>query len=176
MTNVEMLIALMQSNAMGERGKSRGSKTKRDTRIHMERSEVWDEAADYVQQYLVPKPVEIPVVLNENVTAENYLAVAEKFNEARWGNGPGVGKHVLAEIGLGRPDSFKSRTAGHKLSLDDENSGWEYLCCYVWECLSDDDFPASKSRGRGFRSQGNGQVVMDLLKKLASPSPQKEAV
>jgi len=117
MTKQEMLISLMRSNARGERGKSRGSKTKRDRLVHAQCAEVWEDAAELVHEFLIPKLPKPAVVFNKRPTADNYLSLAEKFDEARWGNGPGIGEAELAEIGLKGP----------------EHTGWENTCRYVWE-------------------------------------------
>jgi hypothetical protein len=153
MTKQEMLISLMRSNAMGERGKSRGSKTKRDRLVHAQCAEVWEDAAELVHEVLIPKLPKPAVVFNKRPTADNYLSLAEKFDEARWGNGPGIGEAELAEIGLKCP----------------EDTDWESTCRYVWQQFKprSEPWPGSQCRGRGFHSQACGKHIVKLLKELA---------
>ncbi len=101
--------------------------------------------------------------MNE-IENSNYLALAEKFNEARWGHGPGISQEDLAMIGLKRPKTFTSRTTGRRHPL----KGWENLCCYVWEKMCEKPWPSSSAIGRGFHSQICGEHVVKLLKGLAS--------
>ena len=101
--------------------------------------------------------------MSNTATRADYLSLAAKFEEARYGNGPGLGPADLAEIGLSHPESFTTKD-GRKVKL---SLGWEVFCAYVFETLSDEPVPGSMARGRGFRSQQCGAHVVKLLKKLA---------
>ena len=94
-----------------------------------------------------------------------YLDLADKFNEARWGRGPGIGKDQLATIGLKFPKTFTSKTTGRRHTV---HGDWENLCCYVWEQLCTEAWPGSNARGRGFHSQQCGERIVKLLTNLSN--------
>jgi hypothetical protein len=98
------------------------------------------------------------------ITEEGYNKLADLFEEARYGNGPGISKFDLEEAGLKVPETFKAK-CGRRLKVFGE---WSYTCAFVYERLSGEEFKGSSLRGRGFRSQENGEIVVKLLRRLAS--------
>ena len=98
------------------------------------------------------------------ITANAYNKLADLFEEARYGNGPGVSKFDLEEVGLKVPETFKAK-CGRRLKVFDS---WSNTCAFVYERLSGKEFKGSTLRGRGFRSQENGKIVVTLLRELAN--------
>ena len=92
-----------------------------------------------------------------------YNKLADLFDEARYGNGPGVSKFDLEEAGLKVPQTFKAK-CGRRLKVFES---WANTCAFVYERLSGEEFKGSQLRGRGFRSQQNGEIVVKLLRSLA---------
>ena len=161
----KQVLAWLQQAAAHEAACLAKAKTQRDRQSYRAAEAAYNRAVDYVEG-LVPE-----VVLNTDPSSDDFDQLAAKFEVARWGNGPGISEEDLARVGLKKTKTFKSKAAGRSMKVDDS---WESLCCFVFEKMSDDVFPGSGARGRGFRSQECGEHVVKLLLRLAHP--QKEAV
>jgi len=92
-----------------------------------------------------------------------YDVLADQFQEAAYGGGPGIGKEDLEKVGLKVPETFKAK-CGRRLKVFET---WSNTCAFVYERLSGEEFKGSQLRGRGFRSQQNGEIVVKLLRSLA---------
>lgn len=98
-------------------------------------------------------------------TKEELLKLADKFKEAGWGN-VDITPSDLAVLGLPpkAPASFTPK--GQKWAIKPAE-GWDDFCAWVYESVTGEAFKGSDARGRGFRSQENGEKIAAMLRTRA---------
>lgn len=91
-----------------------------------------------------------------------HRILADKF--VRAGNADySVTEDDLAQLGLKKQKSFKTRYGGYKVTIRD----WEDFCRFVFEKITDKaDYPEQpycNMHGRGFRSRWHGKMVSEAI-------------
>lgn len=99
-----------------------------------------------------------------SATKDQLLSLAKKFEDAGWGN-VSIDPEDLAVLGLPEaPESYIPK--GQKWDIKPAEE-WDDFCRWVAESITNEPFQGSQLRGRGFRSQENGKMIADILRKKA---------